>query len=53
MEKVLGYCGASLRPTGEGARRHIVPWWRYAIFLSTSAEFFEPKPTQLQMACSI
>ena len=25
----------------------------YAIFLNTSAEFFDPNPTQLQMACSI
>jgi len=25
----------------------------YAIFLSTSAEFFDPNPTQLQIACSI
>ena len=25
----------------------------YAIFLNTSAEFFDPKPTQLQIACSI
>ena len=25
----------------------------YAVFFRTSAEFFEPNPTQLQMACSI
>ncbi len=25
----------------------------YAIFLSTRAEFFDPNPTQLQIACSI
>jgi len=25
----------------------------YAVFFSTRAEFFDPKPTQLQIACSI
>ena len=25
----------------------------YAVFFSTSAEFFDPNPTQLQIACSI
>ena len=28
-------------------------WPAYAIFFSTSAEFFDPNPTQLQIACSI
>ena len=45
----VGHPSTALR-TGSAPRCSVAT---YAIFFSTSAEFFDPKPTQLQMACSI
>ncbi len=44
--------GASLRWADEGIRPYAV-CGDYAVFFSSRAEFFDPNPTQLQIACSI
>jgi hypothetical protein len=45
-------CRALLRRADEGIHPYVLVAI-YAVFLSTSAEFLDPKPTQLQIACSI
>ena len=39
-------------PDGRGGCPHVAGV-DYAVFFRTSAEFLDPKPTQLQIACSI
>jgi hypothetical protein len=51
------HCGALLRRADEGIRPYAgggdyLAGGDYAVFFSTSAEFFDPNPTQLQIACS-
>jgi hypothetical protein len=50
--KLTSFSGALLRRAG-GTPAPTRPVPTYVVFFSTSAEFFEPKPTQLQIAYSI
>jgi len=48
-----GHFLRSFAPPGDEGIRPYVARGDYAVFFRTNAEFLDPKPTQLQIACSI
>jgi len=51
LAKCLVLIAQTFTPSGRWDTRPYVGF--YATFFSTNAEFFDPNPTQLQIACSI